>query len=139
MIYSCSLPCFKSHQNQCQVLQTEPDAPSQNQSPSAQLSHSESPNDKQPPRGLTAKDVELLFQKHPALKTKLNAIYQSTLDQARDSSESNRRRDLRNGMSSEEKAFSRGLQLLKQKLSDDSNDEDVAAFASYVNTLAHPS
>ena len=93
----------------------------------------------QPPRALKAEDVQTLFQKRPALKAKLDAVYQSTRVQIRDTAENGRWRDHRNGTSSEERAFSRGMQLLKQSLNEVANNEDFAAFAAYVNALANPS
>lgn len=137
--YSCSLACFKIHQDQCLSAEagidtSEHNAPSVD---SASTTVQASANVQE--RTLNTEQVHALFRKHPLLKPKLNALYQSTLAQKSNlGSRDTGYRQNRNYTSKEDKAFSRALHDLKLQLQDEAAGEDVAAFAAYIRTLSIP-
>jgi hypothetical protein len=81
-------------------------------------------------------EVDQLFQQHPQLRGKLDAIYQETLElNARSGGRHQYRSSRPERHWTEEKGFEQGLKLLKAKLDSDSTDqEDLRAFASLVSS-----
>jgi hypothetical protein len=125
-LYSCSLPCFKKHKSIC----------SRDQSATKESAHEEvEPIQNDVLKQTAEEELNELFQKYPQLRSKLDAVYQETLDpQSRripSQPPRNRRFDYR---WTEEKGFEQGLRTLKAKLDTDSHSQnDLRAFAALVS------
>ena len=126
ILYSCSLPCFKSHKSTClgeQSIRKETDGEDKVGIQQAV------------PEQTMREELDQLFQQHPQLRAKLDAIFQETLDPRSRRNQSQPPRNSRFEQHwTEEKGFEKGLRLLKAKLQTDSADQDdLRAFAIFVS------
>lgn len=126
--YSCSLSCFKSHEVQCIVDDNN------KSSLDAPQSHSNGDMNPSSPslvadRASTGQQVEQLFKDNPELRGKLKLIYEASLDP---STLSDNRAGRYESNWSEQKGFSRALELFRRQVSDPDAAPDLKAFVDFV-------
>ena len=137
MLRSCSLPCFKTHQSQCQSatggVGDVGSGPVPDGKTNRSLVEGAEVSVAASTQSVRREDVDQMFAKYPMLRSKLKAIYDSYGNSEPSPGNGYTRKGRFETGGSEEKAFSREMALLQRELGSESTDaEDLRAFAAYV-------
>lgn len=126
-LYSCSLPCFKAHQQSCHWQGHSTNNVNLAINPALETATA-------PPAPSSMEELQKLFRDHPQLRQTLRSVYAETLDPGQHTASDRRSRYGRHEARwTEEKGFDQGLKSLKARLnSDGSVAEDLKVFAEYI-------